>query len=98
LIPFPCLVLSHSHCELYYGCMYMLYIITHELMARCSWKVEGYDMFVGFMPSIGRILGNSFKYELSFGLQVKLWGCFKNTNHKISSPNLTNEIGVNTCI
>jgi hypothetical protein len=28
-------------------------------------------MFVGFMLSIGRILGNSFKYELSFGLQVK---------------------------
>lgn len=63
-------------------------------MARCSWKVEGYDMFVGFMLSIGRILGNSFKYELSFGLQVKLWGCFKNANHKISSPNLTNLLGL----
>jgi hypothetical protein len=50
------------------------------------------------MPSIGRILGNSFKYELSFGLQVKLWSRLKNINHKISSPNLENEIGINACI
>jgi hypothetical protein len=67
-------------------------------MASCSWRVEGYNMFVGFMFSIGRILGNSFKYELSFGLQVKLWSCFKNVNHKISSSNLANEIGINACI